>query len=180
MKLLIPRQRIYIKSGDNYFFDEDTIQFITPSVSSSVMIRLLPTGENNTNVVVKLVDKKKGRTIIEMSSDQFIYMMCGYDADYDISNNNTTLLDMNGETVKHGDTLKILGKEFTFDRVFVDNIYYLLNKQDSIPSRVCNVILEDEYGRECRCIYKITMEEVSDNDAFVVYNLQGGPFFKVS
>ena len=175
MKLLIPRQRIYIKSGDNYFFDEDTIQFITPSVSSSVMIRLLPTGENNIDIVVKLVDKKKRRTIVEMSSEQFVY-----NADYEILGNDVTLLDGSGETVKHGDTLKILGKEFTFDKVFVDNTYYLLNKQDSIPSRVCNVILEDEYGRECRCIYKMIRKEVSDNDAFIVYDLQGSPFFKVS
>lgn len=180
MKLLIPRQRIYIKSGDNYFFDEDTIQFITPSISSSVMIKILQTGENNTNAVVKLVDKKKRRTIIEMSSDQFIHMTCGYDADYEILGNDIILSDGGGETVKHGDTLKILGKEFTFDRVLIDNAYYLLNKQDSIPSRVCNVILEDEYGRECRCIYKISMEEVSEYDAFVIYDLQEGPFFKVS
>lgn len=180
MKLLIPRQRIYIKSGDNYFFDEDTIQFITPSVSSSVMIRLLPTGENNIDIVVKLVDKKKRRTIVEMSSEQFVNMMCGYNADYEILGNDVTLLDGGGETVKHGDTLKILGKEFTFDKVFVDNVYYLLNKQDSMPSRVCNVILEDEYGRECRCIYKMIREDISDNDAFIVYDLQGSPFFKVS
>ena len=180
MKLLIPRQRIYIKSGDNYFFDEDTIQFITPSVSSSVMIRLLPTGEDNIDIVVKLVDKKKRRTIVEMSSEQFVDMMCGYNADYDIHNNDAILLDGIEKTVNKGDTLKILGKEFTFDRVLVDNAYYLLNKQDSIPSRVCNVILEDEYGRECRCIYRMIIEDVSYNDAFVVYDLQGTPFFKVS
>lgn len=178
MMLFVPRKKCYIKSGDNFYRDGDTISITTPNKTSSVLLKIKRTGWGDYMTDVSLLDKRKLRPIIDMSTDTFIKLVEGYDSDYEVVHNEFFILDDYNNRINPGDTvISIYKKAYTLECMDIEQDRYLEDGCGSGNELVskCTLTMVDDMGQIVLCRYTIHETEFSDDDTDIKYNLTDGP-----
>lgn len=182
MLLYVPSEECYIKSGDSIYRNYDTISITTSNHTSSVLLRIRRTGYGNFITNVSLHDKETRREIITMSSDEFISLVEGSDADYEIMNNEFFLIDGNGNKIEIGKyVVSIYGSVYTVGSIDMDGTRCLEDGNGSEERIVpkCLLALKDKSHQIISCYYTIRHTEFLPNDAYAVYELTDGPTLKL-
>lgn len=182
MKLVVPTQRCYIKSEEYYYYDEDTISLISPATFSSVLIKIRQNGYGDMDTKVSLLDKEKRKSIVTITAKEFIHMIRGHKADFEVLNNDVFVMDHNNNKIQYGDIITIGGTKYTFNEIVMDDDKYLDDRNGAGISVIdkCTITVETGSGIMMKCQYKMVLSEgVSVDDAYVVYDLLEGPYMKL-